>query len=54
MNQVIDLQGVANFRDVGQTVNQFLDDASPADKALIKDDLGIRTIIDLRTKYFFP
>ncbi|KAG5975649.1 hypothetical protein E4U55_007608 [Claviceps digitariae] len=24
MNQVVDLQGVANFRDVGQTVNQFL------------------------------
>ncbi|KAG6018336.1 hypothetical protein E4U43_003786 [Claviceps pusilla] len=65
MNRVIDLQGVANFRDVGQTVNRFLgrkfvregvlfrsarpDDASSADKALIKDDLGIRTIIDLRT-----
>ncbi|KAG6085535.1 hypothetical protein E4U30_000898 [Claviceps sp. LM220 group G6] len=28
----------------------LVDDASHADKALIKDDLGIRTIIDLRTK----
>ncbi|KAG6224466.1 hypothetical protein E4U26_003763 [Claviceps purpurea] len=78
MSQVIELEGVANFRDVGHTVNQFLDlfekascfaphdpsvttitdlpvlilvdDASHADKALIKDGLGIRTIIDLRTK----
>ncbi|KAG5946147.1 hypothetical protein E4U53_006624 [Claviceps sorghi] len=49
MIQGMELQGVSNFRDVGETVNCFLDDASPADKTLMKDDLGIRTIIDLRT-----
>ncbi|KAG6045295.1 hypothetical protein E4U39_002543 [Claviceps sp. Clav50 group G5] len=66
MSQALELEGVANFRDVGHTLRAGTgirlireglvfrsarpDDASHADKALIKDDLGIRTIIDLRTK----
>ncbi|KAK5993185.1 hypothetical protein PT974_06613 [Cladobotryum mycophilum] len=57
---------IANFRDVGVTINQFLgerrireglfyrsarpDEATPKDKALIRDEMGIRTIIDLRTR----
>ncbi|EFY97587.2 tyrosine/serine protein phosphatase [Metarhizium robertsii ARSEF 23] len=60
------LQCVANFRDVGQSVNDFLgqkrvregfifrsarpDDASAKDKLRIKNEFGIKTIIDLRTK----
>ncbi|KAI1138979.1 tyrosine/serine protein phosphatase [Hypoxylon sp. FL0543] len=57
---------ILNFRDVGKTVNDYLgrklvregvlyrsarpDDASPTDRKRLKDDLGIRTIVDLRTK----
>ncbi|KAH8127960.1 hypothetical protein FP744_10000411 [Trichoderma asperellum] len=60
------LQQVPNFRDVGKTVNQFLgerrireglfyrsgrlDDATAADKNLIRDELEVKTVIDLRTK----
>ncbi|KAL7797451.1 protein-tyrosine phosphatase-like protein [Trichoderma ceciliae] len=60
------LQQVPNFRDVGKTVNQFLrerrireglfyrsgrlDDATALDKELIRTELEIRTIVDLRTK----
>ncbi|UNI19140.1 Protein-tyrosine-phosphatase [Purpureocillium takamizusanense] len=60
------LDKVLNFRDVGKTVNFYLgekrvregvifrsarpDDATPRDKAIIKDQLAIRTVIDLRTK----
>ncbi|KAG8413227.1 hypothetical protein J3458_012815 [Metarhizium acridum] len=62
----VQLQCVANFRDVGQSVNDFLsqkrvregfifrsarpDDASAKDKSSIKNEFGIKTIIDLRTK----
>ncbi|EGR44931.1 uncharacterized protein TRIREDRAFT_5737 [Trichoderma reesei QM6a] len=60
------LQKVPNFRDVGKTVNQFLkkrtireglffrsgrlNDATAADRQLIHDQLGIKTVVDLRTK----
>ncbi|KAL7918161.1 protein-tyrosine phosphatase-like protein [Trichoderma austrokoningii] len=60
------LQQVPNFRDVGKTVNQYLgerrireglfyrsgrlDDATAADKELIRDELEMKTVIDLRTK----
>ncbi|KAM0411720.1 hypothetical protein ACHAPD_009937 [Fusarium lateritium] len=60
------LQNVLNFRDVGKTVNDFLgtrrireglfyrsarpDDATLSDRQLIRDGLGVKTIIDLRTK----
>ncbi|KAI1075216.1 tyrosine/serine protein phosphatase [Whalleya microplaca] len=57
---------ILNFRDVGETVNAYIgrkiiregvfyrsarpDDASPSDRQKLKDELGIRTVIDLRTK----
>ncbi|KAL1880232.1 hypothetical protein VTK73DRAFT_6060 [Phialemonium thermophilum] len=57
---------VLNFRDVGQTVNQYLqrklvregllyrsgrlDDASCRDRHRLKEEFRIRTILDLRTK----
>ncbi|KAI1106135.1 tyrosine/serine protein phosphatase [Jackrogersella minutella] len=57
---------ILNFRDVGKTVNDYLgrklvqegvlyrsarpDDASPADRTRLKDELGIKTVVDLRTK----
>ncbi|KAI1477166.1 protein-tyrosine phosphatase-like protein [Daldinia eschscholtzii] len=57
---------ILNFRDVGKTINDYLgrkvvregvlyrsarpDDASPADRKKLKDELGIRTVVDLRTK----
>jgi protein-tyrosine phosphatase len=60
------LQNVLNFRDVGKTVNDFLgtrrireglfyrsarpDDATLPDRQLIRDGLGVKTVIDLRTK----
>ncbi|EHK27470.1 uncharacterized protein TRIVIDRAFT_188312 [Trichoderma virens Gv29-8] len=66
MEQDQQLRGVPNFRDVGKTVNQFLgerrvreglfyrsgrlDDATTADRDLIRDELEIKTIVDLRTK----
>ncbi|KAK3378040.1 tyrosine/serine protein phosphatase [Podospora didyma] len=56
---------ILNFRDVGKTINEFLgkrvvregllfrsarpDSASLQDRSRIKDEFGIRTIIDLRT-----
>ncbi|KAJ4145731.1 hypothetical protein LMH87_004568 [Akanthomyces muscarius] len=59
------LENVSNFRDVGKTVNSFLDkkavreglvyrsarpdNASPEDMLHLADNLGIRTVIDLRT-----
>lgn len=60
-----EFDNVINFRDVGQTVNEFLgqklirhgllfrsarlDEATARDRSLLKDDYGIKTIIDLRT-----
>ncbi|KAK2742165.1 tyrosine serine protein [Colletotrichum kahawae] len=57
---------VLNFRDVGSTVNSYLgrklireglvfrsarpDDASSEDRKRLRDDLGIKAVIDLRTK----
>ncbi|KAK6952265.1 hypothetical protein Daesc_006800 [Daldinia eschscholtzii] len=57
---------ILNFRDVGKTINDYLgrkvvregvlyrsarpDDASPADRKKLRDELGIRTVVDLRTK----
>ncbi|KAJ9142743.1 Tyrosine-protein phosphatase [Pleurostoma richardsiae] len=56
---------ILNFRDVGATVNTFLgrklvresllyrsarpDEATPADRRLLRDGLGVRAVIDLRT-----
>ncbi|KAL7928614.1 protein-tyrosine phosphatase-like protein [Trichoderma chlorosporum] len=66
MERDLQLQKIPNFRDVGKTVNQFLgerrireglfyrsgrlDDATAADRDLIRDELEIKTIVDLRTK----
>ncbi|KAM0335731.1 hypothetical protein ACHAQA_000781 [Verticillium albo-atrum] len=57
---------ILNLRDVGKTVNTFLgerrvregllfrsarpDEASREDRARLRDDLGIKTVVDLRTK----
>ncbi|KAI1391178.1 tyrosine/serine protein phosphatase [Hypoxylon trugodes] len=57
---------IINFRDVGKTVNDYLgrrllqesvlyrsarpDDASPADRKKLKEELGVKTIVDLRSK----
>ncbi|KAL8409605.1 hypothetical protein RB594_007886 [Gaeumannomyces avenae] len=57
---------IINFRDVGKTINDFLgqklvregllfrsarpDDASLRDRGLLREDLGIKTVMDLRTK----
>ncbi|RYP12586.1 hypothetical protein DL767_011244 [Monosporascus sp. MG133] len=57
---------ILNFRDVGKTVNDFLgyrlvkegvlyrsarpDDASPRDRETLKNELGIKTVMDLRTE----
>ncbi|OTB05817.1 hypothetical protein M426DRAFT_319498 [Hypoxylon sp. CI-4A] len=57
---------ILNFRDVGKTVNDYLgrklvregvlyrsarpDDASPADRKRLRDELGIQTVVDFRTK----
>ncbi|KAL7625431.1 hypothetical protein AAE478_004651 [Parahypoxylon ruwenzoriense] len=56
---------ILNFRDVGKTVNSYLgrklvregvlyrsarpDNASPADRRKLVDELGIRTVMDLRS-----
>ncbi|KAI5461096.1 protein-tyrosine phosphatase-like protein [Mariannaea sp. PMI_226] len=61
-----DFENVLNFRDVGKIVNQFLgerrvreglfyrsarlDDATPFDREYVRDGLGVKTVIDLRTK----
>ncbi|KAH7152496.1 protein-tyrosine phosphatase-like protein [Dactylonectria estremocensis] len=66
MGSSTEFENVPNFRDVGKTINDFLgerriregvfyrsarpDDATFADRDQIKDGLGIKTIIDLRTK----
>ncbi|KAF5025431.1 hypothetical protein F66182_2491 [Fusarium sp. NRRL 66182] len=66
MSSSVGLENVLNFRDVGKTVNDFLgarrireglfyrsarpDDATLPDRQLIRDGLGIKTVIDLRTK----
>ncbi|KAI1036758.1 hypothetical protein LB503_003149 [Fusarium chuoi] len=66
MASSVDLENVLNFRDVGQTVNDFLgtrrireglfyraarpDDATLSDRQVIRDGMGVKTIIDLRTK----
>ncbi|KAL4403831.1 tyrosine/serine protein phosphatase [Colletotrichum abscissum] len=60
------ITSVLNFRDVGSTVNKFLgrrlvreglvfrsarpDDATLADRKRLRDELGIKAVIDLRTK----
>ncbi|KAI0012853.1 tyrosine/serine protein phosphatase [Xylariaceae sp. FL0662B] len=57
---------ILNFRDVGETVNAYVgkkivregvfyrsarpDEASSADRRKLKDELGIKTVVDLRTK----
>ncbi|KAK3944157.1 protein-tyrosine phosphatase-like protein [Diplogelasinospora grovesii] len=59
-------ESLLNFRDVGRTVNEFLgqklvregllfrsarpDDASPKDRTRLREEYGIKTVIDLRTK----
>ncbi|CAI4210464.1 unnamed protein product [Parascedosporium putredinis] len=59
------MQGVANFRDVGKSVNDFLgerrlregllfrsarlDDASPEDKDFLINEIGLKSILDLRS-----
>ncbi|EXM07766.1 hypothetical protein FOIG_02706 [Fusarium odoratissimum NRRL 54006] len=66
MTSSVGLENVLNFRDVGKTVNDFLgtrrireglfyrsarpDDATLSDRQLIRDELGIKMVIDLRTK----
>ncbi|KAF5606899.1 tyrosine serine phosphatase [Fusarium subglutinans] len=66
MTSPVGLENVLNFRDVGKTVNDFLgkrrireglfyraarpDDATLSDRQVIRDDIGVKTIIDLRTK----
>ncbi|OHE95894.1 tyrosine/serine protein phosphatase, partial [Colletotrichum orchidophilum] len=60
------ITSVLNFRDVGSTVNKFLgrrlvreglvfrsarpDDATLADRKRLREELGIKAVIDLRTK----
>jgi hypothetical protein len=44
---------------VGRCLHQsyrlfFLDDASLADRKIIKEDLGIKAVLDLRTKFVLP
>ncbi|KAI1096880.1 tyrosine/serine protein phosphatase [Rostrohypoxylon terebratum] len=62
----ITFDNILNFRDVGKTVNDHLgrklvregvlyrsarpDEASPADRKRLRDELGIKTVVDLRTK----
>ncbi|KAI2623298.1 tyrosine/serine protein phosphatase [Hypoxylon sp. NC1633] len=62
----VSFDNIINFRDVGKTVNDYLgrkivregvlyrsarpDEASPADRRKLKDELRIRTVVDLRTK----
>ncbi|KAI6353995.1 hypothetical protein MCOR25_008816 [Pyricularia grisea] len=62
----VKFDNIINFRDVGETINIFLgkrfvkegllfrsarpDDASLHDRKLLRDDFGIRTVMDLRTK----
>ncbi|KAI1449743.1 tyrosine/serine protein phosphatase [Annulohypoxylon stygium] len=62
----IAFDNILNFRDVGKTVNDHLgrklvregvlyrsarpDDASPADRKRLRDEIGIKTVVDLRTK----
>lgn len=57
---------IPNFRDVGETVNEFLgrkvvrvgqlyrsarpDDATPEDRRKLKEEIGIKMVMDLRTK----
>ncbi|KAM0558439.1 hypothetical protein ACHAPJ_004629 [Fusarium lateritium] len=66
MSSSVGLENVLNFRDVGKTINEYLgtrrireglfyrsarpDDATLPDRQLIRDGLGIKTVIDLRTK----
>ncbi|KAL2114085.1 hypothetical protein VUR80DRAFT_766 [Thermomyces stellatus] len=66
MNEVPELSSVVNFRDVGATVNSFLgerrvregaiyrsarlDETTPEDKEVLLRDVGIRSVLDLRTK----
>ncbi|RYO84368.1 hypothetical protein DL766_007655 [Monosporascus sp. MC13-8B] len=61
-----EFDNILNFRDVGRTANDFVgrrlvkegvlyrsarpDDASPRDRETLKNGLGIKTVMDLRTK----
>lgn len=60
------VDGIINFRDVGETINEFLgerrlreglfyrsarlDDASAEDAKILLHDIGLQSILDLRTK----
>ncbi|KAI0024365.1 tyrosine/serine protein phosphatase [Xylariomycetidae sp. FL0641] len=62
----VTFDNILNFRDVGQTVNEYLgrkilqegvlyrsarpDDATLSDRRRLTDEFGIKTVIDLRTK----
>ncbi|GAP89170.1 putative tyrosine serine protein phosphatase [Rosellinia necatrix] len=62
----IEFENILNFRDVGKTVNDYLgqkviqecvlyrsarpDDATLDDRRRLTEELGIRTVLDLRTK----
>ncbi|KAI0157451.1 protein-tyrosine phosphatase-like protein [Xylariaceae sp. FL1272] len=62
----IKFENILNFRDVGKTVNDYLgkrlvregvlyrsarpDDATLGDRSRLIDELGIKTVLDLRTK----
>ncbi|KAI1214922.1 tyrosine/serine protein phosphatase [Annulohypoxylon truncatum] len=62
----VTFDNILNFRDVGKTVNDYLgrklvregvlyrsarpDDASPEDRKRLRDEFGIKTVVDLRTK----
>ncbi|KAI1824660.1 tyrosine/serine protein phosphatase [Xylaria intraflava] len=60
----IEFENILNFRDVGKTVNDYLgrkqvalnlsvtvpDDATWGDRKRLTEELGIRTVLDLRTK----
>ncbi|KFA75512.1 hypothetical protein S40288_01166 [Stachybotrys chartarum IBT 40288] len=66
MDPQAQLEQVLNFRDVGKTVNKFLgqrriregvfyrsarlDHATSSDRHALKDEFGVKTIIDLRSK----
>ncbi|KAI1765537.1 tyrosine/serine protein phosphatase [Hypoxylon sp. FL1150] len=62
----VPFDNILNFRDVGKTVNDYTgqklvregvlyrsarpDDASPADRKKLRDEVGVKTVIDLRSK----
>ena len=66
VSQPAEFDNIINFRDAGKTVNDFLgrklvregllfrsarpDDASVADRHRLREDHGVKSIMDLRTK----